>query len=78
MHKIILQIFKNHKSHGLLNLKLMDYTFDCHFFVDYDTIHWLMGCVKDLKLVKYHNKEAKGQKKYSLNFRTILMDFWMS
>ncbi len=39
MHKIILQIFKNYKSHGLLNSKLMDCTFDYHFFVDYYTIH---------------------------------------
>jgi hypothetical protein len=68
MHKISLQILKNHKSHELLNLKLMDYTFDCHFFVDYDTIHWLMGCARDLKLVKYHNKETKGKKKELIEF----------
>jgi hypothetical protein len=68
MHKINLQIFKNHKSHGLLNLKFMDYTFDYHFFVDYDTIHWLMACVRDFKLIKYHNKEAKGQKKELIEF----------
>jgi hypothetical protein len=37
MHKIILQILKNRESHELLNSKLMDYTFDYHFFVDYDT-----------------------------------------
>jgi hypothetical protein len=60
MHKIILQILKNRKSHRLLNSKLMDYTFDYQFFVDYDIVHWLVGCVRDLKLIKYHNKEAKG------------------
>jgi hypothetical protein len=26
-------------------LKLMDYTFDYHFYVDYATVHRLMGCV---------------------------------
>jgi hypothetical protein len=46
----------------------MDYTFDCYFFVDYDIIHWLMGCARDLKLVKYHNKETKGQKKELIEF----------
>jgi hypothetical protein len=45
MHKIILQIFKSYKSHGLLNSKFMDRNFDYHFFVHYDTVHWLMGCV---------------------------------
>jgi hypothetical protein len=33
-------------------------------------------CVRDWKLVIYHNKEAKGQKK-KLNSRIILMNFWM-
>jgi hypothetical protein len=68
MHKINLQILQNHKSHEVLNLKFMDYTFDCYFFVDYDIIHWLMGCARDLKLVKYHNKETKGQKKELIEF----------
>jgi hypothetical protein len=60
MHKIILQILKNHKSHGLLNSKFMDYTFDCHNLCGLwygpliDEV-----CVKDLKLVEHHNKEAK-------------------
>jgi hypothetical protein len=27
------------------NSKIMDYTFDYHFFVDYDMVHWLMGYV---------------------------------
>jgi hypothetical protein len=39
VHKIILQNFKNRKSHELLNPKLMDYTFNFHFYVDYATIH---------------------------------------
>jgi hypothetical protein len=75
MHKIILQISKNRKSHGLLNLKLMDCTSYCFFL-------WTMiygplidkMYVRDLKLVKYHNKKTKGQKK--LNSRIIfIMDF---
>jgi hypothetical protein len=33
----------------------MDYTSNYQFFVGV--------CVKDLKLIKYHNKEAKGKKK---------------
>jgi hypothetical protein len=45
MHKIILQILKNSKSHGLLNSKLMDNIFHYHLFVHYNTVHWLMGCV---------------------------------
>jgi len=32
-------------------------------------------CVKDLKLVRYHNKEAKCEKMNQLNFRIILMGF---
>jgi hypothetical protein len=59
----MLQISKNPKSHGLLNSKFMDYTSNCHFFVDYDTfIDWWV-CVKDLKLIRCHNKETKGPKK---------------
>jgi hypothetical protein len=34
MHKIILQICKNRKSHELLKSKLMDCTFDYRFYVD--------------------------------------------
>jgi hypothetical protein len=45
IHINILSIFENRKSHGLLNSKFMDYTFDCHFYVDYNAVHWLMGCV---------------------------------
>jgi hypothetical protein len=45
MHKINLQIKKNCKSHGLFNSKHMDYTSNYHFFVDYDMVHWSMGCV---------------------------------
>jgi len=62
MHKIILQIFLNHKSHGLLNAKLMYSTFDFHFYMDYVTVHWLMGCVlgtwnyKDIISNKHTNK----------------------
>jgi hypothetical protein len=52
MHKIILQIKKNPKSHGLLNSKFMDYSSNYHFFVDYDTVHWLMGCVLGLEISK--------------------------
>jgi hypothetical protein len=77
MHKIILQIFKNCKSHGLLNSKLMDYTLNYHFFVDYDIVHWLMGCVLGTWIRKNHNKEAKGKKQNWLNSRIIFMDFWM-
>jgi hypothetical protein len=39
MHKIMLQFFLNHKSHGLLNSKLMDYTSNYHFYVDYAKVH---------------------------------------
>jgi hypothetical protein len=39
MHKIILQFLKNRNSHGLLNSKLMDFTFDFHLYLDYATIH---------------------------------------
>jgi hypothetical protein len=41
-------------------------------------IHSLIDgvCVKDLKLVKYYNKEVKGPKK-TLNSRIILMIIWM-
>jgi hypothetical protein len=39
MHQIILQHFKNPKSHGLLISKFMDYTSNYHFFVDYDIVH---------------------------------------
>jgi hypothetical protein len=54
----------------------MDCTFDCHFYVDYDMLHRLMGCVRDLKLIKYHNKEAKGKKKKNeLNSKIILINF---
>jgi hypothetical protein len=45
MHKIILQIKKNCERHGLLNLKIMDYIYNCNFFMDHDTVYWLMGCV---------------------------------
>jgi hypothetical protein len=62
MHKIIYK--KNiRKSHGLLNSKLMNCTYDFHFYVNYATIHWLMGCVKDLELVRYHIKETHEQNK---------------
>jgi hypothetical protein len=39
MHKIILQIVKNRKSYGLLNSKLMNYTSNYYFYVDYDIVH---------------------------------------
>ncbi len=52
MHKIILQNIENHKNHGFLNSKLMDCTFDCHFFVDYDMVHWLMGLCQGLEISK--------------------------
>jgi len=39
MHETILQIFKNHKSHGFLNSKLMDNTVDFHFYVDYAMVY---------------------------------------
>jgi hypothetical protein len=63
MHKIIFQISKNRKSHGLLNSKLVDCS--SYYFI----FLWAMiygplidGVrVKDLKVVKYHNKETKGQ-----------------
>jgi hypothetical protein len=45
MHKIFLQILKNRKSHKLLNSKVMEHTCDYHFYVDYDTVHQLMGYV---------------------------------
>ncbi len=35
MHKIILQISKNRKSHQLFKSKLMDCTSHYHFYVDY-------------------------------------------
>ncbi len=39
MHKIILELFKNCKGHGLLNSKLMDYAFDFQFYVEYVMVH---------------------------------------
>jgi hypothetical protein len=39
MHKIILQIFKDRKSHEILNSKLIDFTFDFHLYVDYVIVH---------------------------------------
>jgi hypothetical protein len=68
MHKIILQNLKDCKHHRLLNSKLVDCTCDCHFFVDYDIVHCLMGVLKDLKLVRYHNNEAKCKKNINWNF----------
>jgi len=63
MHKIILQFFKSCKSHGLLNSKLMDYTFDYHLCgLCYDPL--IDGvCVRELELVKYHIKEVYEQNK---------------
>jgi hypothetical protein len=45
MQKIIVESFLNNKSHEILNSKFMDCTSDYHFYVDYATVHSLMGCV---------------------------------
>jgi hypothetical protein len=45
MHKIILQFYKNRKSHELLKSKLMDCTSNYHFYVDYPMVHGMIGCV---------------------------------
>jgi len=56
-----------------LTQKFMDCTLDYHFYGLHPWLPFLCGlwygslihgvCVRDLKLVRYHNKETKGLKK---------------